>query len=160
MFRTAAAAILGTLLLASPVLAAEGSSETPLTTAAVTAAASGIVAPPVAPVARTRSVQPERSLVLPALYVSLSALQAYDVYSTLTAVKSGALEANPLMKGVVGNPTAFVALKAGVTGASIYYAERLWKDRKRTQAILLMVASNGFMAYVAQHNAGVLRSLK
>jgi hypothetical protein len=99
-------------------------------------------------------------MVLPALYVSLSALQAYDVYSTLTAVRSGAVEANPFMKGVVGNPTAFVALKAGVTGASIYYAEKLWKDRKRTEAILLMVASNGLMAYVAQNNARVLSSMK
>jgi hypothetical protein len=122
MFRTAAAVILGTVLVASPALAAEDSSETPVTNAAVTAAAAGIVNTPVAPIGPTRSLQPRRSMVLPALYVSLSALQAYDVYSTLTAVRSGAVEANPFMKGVVGNPTAFVALKAGVTGASIYYA--------------------------------------
>jgi uncharacterized membrane protein len=160
MFRTAAAVVLGTLLVASPALSAEGLSETPVTNAAVTAAASGIVTGPVAPIGATRSLQPRRSMVLPALYVSLSALQAYDVYSTLTAIKGGGAEANPFMKGVVGNPTAFVALKVGVTGASIYFAEKLWKDRKRTEAILLMVASNGLMAYVAQNNARVLNSMK
>jgi hypothetical protein len=160
MVRITAALLLGTALLASPVAAAEGTSETPLTSAAIAAAVPGAVVAPEAPVALARSVQPERALVLPALYVSLSALQAYDVYSTLAATRGGAVEANPLMRGAVGNPAAFVAIKAGVTGASIYMAERLWRDRKRTQAVLLMVASNGLMAYVAHHNAGVLRSLK
>ena len=162
MVRTAAALILGTTLLASPVMAdtaPEFPLETPLTAAAISAVSPALTAPPVIQAPR-RAPQNERSLILPSLYVSLSALQAYDVYTTLTGVRKGAVEANPMMQGVVGTPAAFIALKAGVTGASIYMAERLWKEKKRTQAVLLMVASNGLMAYVAHHNASVLRSLK
>jgi hypothetical protein len=161
MVRTAAALILGTVLLANanPVMAADTASETPLTTAAISAVSPALAAPPVVQVPR-RAPQTDRSLLLPSLYVSLSALQAYDVYTTLTGIRNGAVEANPMMQGVVGNPGAFIALKAGVTGASIYMAERLWKDKTRTQAVLLMVASNGLMAYVAHHNTSVLRSLK
>ena len=160
MVRTAAALILGTALLASPVLAADTASETPISTAAAISAVSpALPAPPVVQVAR-RGTQTGRSIVLPSLYVSLSALQAYDVYTTLSGMRQGAVEANPMMQGIVGNPAAFIALKAGVTGASIYMAERLWKDKKRTQAVLLMVASNGLMAYVAHHNSSVLRSMK
>jgi hypothetical protein len=102
----------------------------------------------------------ERPLTLPALYVSLGALQAYDVYSTLTALNHGAAEANPLMQGIVGRPVAFVAIKAGVTTASIVAAERLWRSKKRVSAVLLMVAANGAMAYVAHNNARVLAAVR
>ena len=151
------AVLVSLVLSAAPVRAAE---EGPAAAAAltVTTPAPARMVVPVA--ARYRTPAGERSLVLPSLYVSLGALQAYDVYSTLTALQGGASEANPLMQGVVGNPAAFIALKVGVTGASIYAAERLWKQQKRTQAILLMAASNGLMAYVAHHNARVLGTLR
>jgi hypothetical protein len=61
------------------------------------------------------------------------------------------------MQGVVRNPAAYIALKAGVTGVSIFAAERLWRQNRKKSAVLLMVASNGLMAYVAAHNASVLR---
>jgi hypothetical protein len=163
MIRTAlAAAILSTGFLAGPAWAAETPDATPLADAVVavaTAEAAPLDAP--APVAFSRIYrQPSRSLVLPAMYVSLSALQAYDAYSTLTALRHGASEANPLMQGVVGHPAAFVALKAGVTGVSIYAAQQLWRRDQKTKALLLMVASNGLMGYVAHHNAGVLRAMR
>jgi hypothetical protein len=153
MVRTAAL-LLTTLVAAVPAIAAEPVPGTPSVVAAAAATpAVDFVAP------SARRAESGRSPVLPALYASLGALQAYDAYSTLTGVRGGAVEGNPLLQGVVRHPAAFVALKAGVTGASIYAAERLWRDKKRTQAFLLMVASNGVMAYVAQHNARVLRGL-
>lgn len=101
-----------------------------------------------------------RPSMLPALYATSAALQGYDAYSTLTALKSGGREANPLMKGIVKSPAAFVAMKAGVTMASIMAAESLWKNNHRFGAIGLMVASNLMMGVVARHNAQVLSNLK
>src|SRR5688572_14255831 len=69
-------------------------------------------------------------MVLPALYASYAALQAYDVYSTRQGLARGAREANPLMQGVAGNTSAMVAMKAGVGVATIMAAERLWKTNK------------------------------
>jgi hypothetical protein len=97
--------------------------------------------------------------VLPALYASYAALQAFDVYSTRQALARGAREANPLMQGVVGNTGAFMAVKAGVAAATIVAAERLWKGNKAA-AIAVMVASNSVAAVVAARNARTLRQLR
>jgi hypothetical protein len=64
------------------------------------------------------------------------------------------------MQDVTRSPAAFIALKAGVTGLSIYAAERLWRQNRRKTAIIMMVASNGLMAYVAAHNTAVIRGLR
>ena len=101
-----------------------------------------------------------RPTILPALYAASAALQGYDTYSTLTALKNGGREANPMMQSVTKSPAAFVAMKAGVTTASIVAAEQLWKGRHRMGAIGLMVASNVMMGMVAAHNSHVLASLK
>jgi hypothetical protein len=97
-----------------------------------------------------------RGRVLPALYVSLAGLNAFDAYSTSAGLSRGAREANPLMKSVAGNPAALWAVKGGATAASILVAERLWKQNKRGQAIAVMVVTNGMMAVVAARNASVL----
>ena len=100
-----------------------------------------------------------RPKLLPALYVSYAALQAFDVFSTKQALSQGAREANPLMQGVVGNTGAFVAVKAAVAVGTIVAAERLWKTNK-TAAIVVMVASNSVAAIVAARNARTLRQLR
>ena len=97
-----------------------------------------------------------RPSILTALYGGSAALQAFDAFSTLKALKGGAVEANPLMKGVVGNPGVFIGIKAGVTAASIMAAEQMWRNHHRVAAIVTMAATNGFMAAVAAHNASVL----
>jgi len=97
-----------------------------------------------------------RPAVLPALYASYAALQAFDVYSTRQGLARGAREANPLMRDAVGNTGAFVAVKAAVAVGTIVAAERLWKTNKPA-AIAVMVASNGVAAIVAARNARVLR---
>jgi len=100
-----------------------------------------------------------RPNVLPVLYVGLAALQAFDGYSTTTALGRGAQEANPMMRGVAGNSAAFWAVKVGSTAASIWIAERLWKTN-RVGAIVTMVAVNGMMASVAARNASVLKTMR
>ncbi|MGE0704681.1 MAG: DUF5658 family protein [Vicinamibacterales bacterium] len=157
MFRTAVALMLSLTFLAAPALAAD----TPIAEQATVTLAAAVPAQHAVPFSRPDArIRRERPALLPTLYVSLSALQAYDVYSTLTGLKHGATEANPIMQNVVGNPAAFVALKAGVTGVSIYAAERLWKQNRKKTAVIVMIASNGLMGYVAAHNASVLRSVR
>ena len=146
MIRTIAAASIATLTLSAlPASAADAPEAS--TTAAV-----------VVPARVERALT--RSATLPALYASYAALQAYDVYSTRQALAGGARESNPLMQGVVGNPGAFVAVKAGVTAGTILAAERLWKTDKKAAAITVMVASNAVAAIVASKNARTLRQLR
>jgi hypothetical protein len=100
-----------------------------------------------------------RPRLLPALYAATAALQALDAHSTLTGLKSGATEANPLMKGVAGNPTALLAVKAGAAASTIYFAEKLWR-RNRVAAVVLMAAVNGVTAAVVAHNYKVAARLR
>jgi hypothetical protein len=93
---------------------------------------------------------------LKSLYAGLAGLQAYDVYSTTKAIKMGAVEMNPLMRGTVGNRAAFIGLKAAMTAGPIVVAERMWRDHRPLAAIAVMAVSNGMMAFVARHNAGVV----
>ena len=99
-----------------------------------------------------------RPQTLPALYVSLSALQIYDGYSTLKGVNDGAREGNSIVAGFAGNPTAVWTIKAGSTACAIYFAEHLWRTHRRGQAIAVMLASNTVMSVVAARNAAVLHT--
>jgi hypothetical protein len=127
-------------------------------------------APPLAaaeapsPFAATRAAEADFSTVrrpalLPALYAATVALQALDAHSTLKGLRSGAVEANPLMTGVAGNPTALLAVKASAAAGTIYFAEKLWK-RNRVAAIVLMAAVNGVTAAVVAHNYRVASQLR
>ena len=94
---------------------------------------------------------------LRSMYVSLAVLQAYDVYSTATALRHGAVERNPLLQNTVGNRALFIGLKVAMTAGPVYEAEKLWRNHHRIGAIALMAASNGIMMGVAAHNASVIR---
>ena len=98
----------------------------------------------------------ERPKALVPLYASFGALQVMDMHSTWTALDSGAVEANPLMKGVAGNRLGLVAVKGAGAAAVIAVSERLYK-KNRTAAVLLMVASNSAMACVVEHNYRAVR---
>lgn len=145
MFRTtvAAAVVLGLAFSAAPAFADDE--------AAPSAAGIGTVN---ARVTVDRSMA--RPAVLPALYASYAALQVFDVYSTRQALARGAREANPLMQSVVGNQSAFWAVKLSATAGTIVAAERLWKKNKAA-AITVLVVSNAVAATVALNNARVLR---
>jgi len=98
-----------------------------------------------------------RPSALPAMYVSLAGLQAYDGYSTIRGVRNGATEANPLVGGLASQPAAFWTVKALSTVTTIYFAEQLWRQHKRGQAIMTMVVANAAMGAVAAHNMSVIR---
>ena len=161
MGRFLVVATMGLMMSAAPVFGADDETTTALAPAIATVATSLAQRPELASIdLSARFTAPRRPFALPGLYAGSGFLQGYDAYSTLTALRSGATEANPLMKGITRSPVAFVALKAGLTAASIMGAERLWKDDHRVAAIAMMIASNGMMAAVAAHNASVLRSVK
>jgi len=159
MRRTLVGSLVGLLLMTSSAFADDNT--TTAVTPAIAAAATSLVRPDLAAnITIAPRIAPHRPLVLPSLYAGSAFLQGYDAYSTLSALKNGGTEANPLMKGITKSPVAFIGLKAGVTMMSIMAAERMWKDNNRLGAVLTMVASNGFMAAVAAHNAAVLQRVK
>jgi hypothetical protein len=94
---------------------------------------------------------PERPGALIPLYVSFGVLQALDSHSTTRALELGAVEANPVMKGIAGNQAAMLAVKGAGTAGVIYATEKMWK-KNRTAAIVFMVATNSAMAWVVQRN--------
>jgi hypothetical protein len=155
------ASLVGPLLLTSSAFAANDDATTTGTPAVATVASTVILPDLEANVTSApRIATDRRPLMLPVLYVNSGFLQGYDVYSTLTVLKHGGTEANPLMKEITRSPVVFIGLKAGVTMMSIIAAERMWKDDNRLGAVLMMVASNGFMAIVAVNNAAVLQRVR
>jgi hypothetical protein len=95
--------------------------------------------------------QVKRPVLLPALYVSLGVMQAWDAHSTSAALKAGAREANPTAAPFAGNRGSMLGLKAVTTASTIFFAERMWK-KNRTGAIVMMAVINGATAAVAMHN--------
>lgn len=102
----------------------------------------------------------KRPSLLPAMYAAQAALQALDAHSTYAAINRGAVEANPLMKGVVGNKGVMMAVKAGVAASTILLAEKMWKRGNRVGAIATMLIANGVTAAVVANNYKVASSLK
>jgi hypothetical protein len=101
-----------------------------------------------------------RGAALPLLYAGLIGLQAYDGFSTTRGLQAGAVESNGLMASLVKHPVSLWGAKAGTAFASIYLAERLWRQHRRGAAIAMMVASNAMMVAVASNNAKIMRQLK
>jgi hypothetical protein len=90
------------------------------------------------------------SMLIP-MYASLAVLQGLDIYTTSSALKNGAVEANPLMKPAAGRNVASVVVKAAATAGSIYFTERAWKQNRKG-AIILLTAINVAAAAVVAHN--------
>ena len=95
--------------------------------------------------------QLKRPAILPALYATLGAMQAWDAYATNAALKAGAREANPAVASFAGNTGALIGAKAAATVGTIFFAERLWKKNK-VAAIVMLAAINGATAAVSMHN--------
>lgn len=162
MRRILVTSLIALLIMASSAFAAEENGATALAPA-ITAAATSLAQKTdlTASINLAPRVQnARRPLVLPSLYAGSAFLQGYDAYSTLTVLKRGGTEANPLMKSITKHPAAFIGLKVGMTAMSIMAAERMWKDHNRVGAVLTMVASNSLMAMVAAHNASVMARVK
>ncbi|HSL20658.1 MAG TPA: DUF5658 family protein [Vicinamibacterales bacterium] len=94
---------------------------------------------------------PARSKLLTASYVSFIALEALDAHSTLRVLANGGREANPVLRGVVGQPAAFIAVKAAGGATAIWATEKLRRKHPRG-AFVLMVVLNSALATVVAHN--------
>ena len=105
-------------------------------------------APPTELVATAR---PQRPAALVPLYISFVVLQGLDGRSTLRALENGAVEANPLMKGIADSAAGMAVVKAAAGAGVIFATERMWKHNK-VAAVLFMTATNSAMAWVVQHN--------
>jgi Domain of unknown function (DUF5658) len=92
-----------------------------------------------------------RPAALPAMYATLGALHAMDLYSTRKALNAGATEMNPVMRKAAGNNGAMLAVKALSTAGSIYFTERAWK-KNRKGAVVIMAIVNGVTAAVVANN--------
>lgn len=93
----------------------------------------------------------DRPAILPALYATLGAMQAWDIYSTRAALQAGAREANPTAAPFTGNAASMFGMKAATTAGTIFFAERMWKKNK-VGAVIMLVAINGATAAVSMHN--------
>ena len=134
-------------LTASTAAQAAGNDEIAVVSPAV-AAENVTLAPAVTAIYQT---QTQRPALLPALYATLGAVQAWDLYSTTTALKAGAREANPVAAPFASSTGSLVALKAATTAGTIFFAERMWR-KNRVGAFVLMGVINGTTAAVAMHN--------
>ena len=121
-----------------------------LAEAGAAAAAAAPVAAPQFPVAPSAPAAGRPGALVP-LYVSFGSLQALDVHSTTRALYHGAVEANPMMKGLAGNPVAFAAAKVAGSAGVIYAAEKMRKKHRKA-AVVFMVAANAALALVVSHN--------
>ena len=97
------------------------------------------------------AIEQKRPGVLMPLYFTFVGLQALDMHSTMSAVESGAREANPMVRGTLGNPAGMVVLKAGTAAGVVFLAEKVWR-RNRTAAIVTMFALNSAYITIAAHN--------
>jgi len=102
-------------------------------------------------VSKASEAAPARPAVLAPLWVSFAGLQILDIHSTMRAPDFGAREANPLVRGLLASPAAFVASKAAVTTGLIYVSERLRRRHPRT-AVLMMIGLNSAYAAVVARN--------
>lgn len=103
-----------------------------------------------APVFGPASAPPPR-LALRTLEVSFAALQALDVVSTLKAVDQGLVERNPLMRGLVSRPAAFVAVKAGATVTTLWLVRRVARQNRVAAFITLAAIDSGYALLVSRN---------
>jgi uncharacterized protein DUF5658 len=86
-----------------------------------------------------------------ALQISFGALQAMDVYSTVRSLRTGSAEANPVVRGIAGDPLALAAVKAVAATSSLLLIRRVAKKHRAT-AIVTLVAMNAAYAVIVAHN--------
>jgi len=101
-------------------------------------------------------VPPPTRWAAPALEVSLAAsyatLQALDVFSTVTAVRSGrGQELNPMVGGLADRPAAFAAVKGAMTASTLFLMHRYAKHHPKA-AVISMIALNIGYSYVVSQN--------
>jgi hypothetical protein len=97
--------------------------------------------------------------LLTSLQAATVVTQMLDVHSTMQATKLGAVEANPMMGGLVQNRAAFIGVKAAMGAGLVYVTHRLAKDNK-VAAIVASAAINSAYLMIARHNYRVAAGLR
>jgi hypothetical protein len=112
-------------------------------------------APDSIPMASAFRRKQDRPAPLIPLYASFATLQALDYASTTRALANGAgREANPVMRGIVNNRAAFIAVKAAAATGVILAGEKMWK-KNRVAAVIFVAAANGAIAAVVARNYSI-----
>ena len=146
MFRSIAASVLATLMLATvPVAAAERASTS---------------AEPVAPSSAVAAAWAKEaggsSGAVRTLYATYGVVQGLDMVSTVVARNRGAVEANPVMQGSYARG---VAVKAAL-GAVTILAVRAIEKKNKKAAVVTMIALNVATAAVIANNLHNAQHLK
>jgi hypothetical protein len=97
-----------------------------------------------------------RPAALTPLLASYVALQALDISSTYVTARTGAYEANPVVRQALDSPVALVAMKAGSAALTVAFAHHLSKRHPKA-AVLLMIGMNSAYAVIVAHNYSVAR---
>jgi len=100
----------------------------------------------------------KRPVMLMPLYGSIAALQTFDVYTTIRAMRYGGREANPIVRNSLEMPLAISLVKGASTAAVLFAAERLWRQQHRTAAVIMMIGVNAGYAFLVAHNYAVVSS--
>jgi hypothetical protein len=79
-----------------------------------------------------------------------------DVATTTYALRHGAVEANPAMRGIAGQPATLTAVKAGTTVGVLLIVDKVIRPRSKTWATVAMIAANSITASVVLHNVSVI----
>jgi hypothetical protein len=82
---------------------------------------------------------------------SLIGVQALDVHSTITAVRTGAREANLAMRPFAGSVPVLIALKGVSTWLALRSADTLAKHNRKA-AFWFLAASNVALSAIVVHN--------
>jgi hypothetical protein len=98
-------------------------------------------------------------LALGGAYGSLVIVQAFDVHSTLEAVRRGAVEMNPVMAGLLEHRTALIVTKIGVTAATIYATAHVARH-SRWKALLVAGAINSGYLLIARNNYAIANRVR
>jgi Domain of unknown function (DUF5658) len=96
-------------------------------------------------------------IALSTVTTSFVALQALDTATTLRGLGSGAVEANPLVGGLAKHPAAFVAVKGGLTAATVLSVKGMARKHPKA-AMLTMLALNAGSAFVVRSNISITMS--
>ena len=97
-------------------------------------------------------------IALSAVSTSFVALQALDTVTTLRGISGGAaVEANPLVGDLARHPAAFVAVKSGLTAATVLSVHSMSKKHPKA-ALCTMLALNAASAFVVRSNISITMS--
>lgn len=92
-----------------------------------------------------------RSPWLDTLYGSYVVLHVADAHTTISNLRRGQREINPVFASFGRESVTLIALKAASTATTVYFVERV-RRKSRRAAIVLMVTLNGATAAVVAHN--------